>query len=90
LGTILGQSSRVTVYETQKKLAAQRDPTDENVKRLLIFSNNHINPDTTNKLLTRALKKKYIPKEKPKEAPEETTAFTEEDFKKFEKEYIDQ
>lgn len=87
LGTIFGQSSRVTVYETQKKLAAQRDPTDENVKRLLTFSNNYIDPNTTNKLLTRALKK-YIPKEK-KSKESETTAFTEEDFKKFEKEYID-
>ena len=40
-------------------------------------------------LLTRALKKKYVPKEK-KSKESETTAFTEEDFKKFEKEYIDQ
>lgn len=50
LGTILGQSSRVTVYETQKKLAAQKDPTDENVERLLIFSNNRIDPNTTKKV----------------------------------------
>ncbi|KAF3428459.1 hypothetical protein E2986_08104 [Frieseomelitta varia] len=89
LSTILGQSSRVTVYETQKKLAAQKDLTDENVERLLTFSNNRIDPNTTNKLLTRALKKKYVPKEK-KSKESETTAFTEEDFKKFEKEYIDQ
>lgn len=89
LGTIFGRSSKITVYETQKKLAAQKDSTDKNIQKLLILSNNRIDPNTTNKLLERALKKKYIPKvKKPKES--ETTAFTEEDFKKFEKEYMDQ
>ncbi|PBC34017.1 active regulator of SIRT1 [Apis cerana] len=89
LGTILGRSSKVTVYETQKKLATQKDSTDKNIQKLLILSNNRIDPNTTNKLLERALKKKYIPEvKKPKES--ETTAFTEEDFKKFEKEYMDQ
>ncbi|XP_012346116.1 active regulator of SIRT1 [Apis florea] len=89
LGTILGRSSKVTVYETQKKLAAQKDSTDTNIQRLLILSNNRLDPNTTNKLLERALKKKYIPEvKKPKEP--ETTVFTEEDFKKFEKEYMDQ
>lgn len=40
-------------------------------------------------LLDRAVKKRYIPKtQKPKEP--EATAFTEEDFKKFEAEYVDQ
>lgn len=89
LGTIFGRSSKITVYETQKKLAAQKDSTDKNIQKLLILSNNRIDPNTTNKLLERALKKKYIPEvKKPKES--ETTAFTEEDFKKFEKEYMDQ
>ncbi|XP_033350753.1 active regulator of SIRT1-like [Bombus vosnesenskii] len=89
LGTILGRSSKVTVYETQKKLAAKVDPTDENVQRLLLLSTNRIDPNTTNKLLSRALRKRYIPKEKKPKEPE-ATAFTEEDFKKFEKEYVDQ
>ncbi|XP_053974333.1 active regulator of SIRT1-like [Hylaeus anthracinus] len=89
LGTILGRSSKVTVYETKKRLEAEKDPTDENVQGLLMLSSNRINPDTANKLLNRAIKKKYIPKkEKPKEP--ETTVFTEEDFKKFEQEYVDQ
>lgn len=89
LGTILGRSSKVTVYETQKKLATQEDPTAENVQRLLMLSKNHIDQNTINKLIDRAVKKRYIPKpQKPKEP--ETTAFTEEDFKKFEQEYVDQ
>ncbi|OAD52588.1 Active regulator of SIRT1 [Eufriesea mexicana] len=89
LGTILGRSSKVTVYETQKKLAVQEDPTDENVQRLLMLSNNCIDPDTTNKLLNRAVKKRYIPEAKKLKKPE-TTVFSDEDFKKFEKEYVDQ
>ncbi|XP_076172270.1 active regulator of SIRT1 [Ptiloglossa arizonensis] len=89
LGTILGRSSKVTVYETQKRLIVQEDPTDENVQKLLMLSSNRIDQDTTNKLLNRAVKKKYIPKKEKHKKPE-STAFTEEDFKKFEQEYIDQ
>lgn len=89
LGTILGRSSKVTVYETKKKLAAQEDPVNENVQRLLMLSTNRIDPNTANKLLNRAVKKRYIPKSKKPKEPE-ATAFTEEDFKKFEKEYVDQ
>lgn len=89
LGTILGRSSKVTVYETKKKLATAKDPTDENVQRLLMLSTNRIDSKLADKLLDRAVKKRYIPKkEKPKEP--EATAFTEEDFKKFEQEYVDQ
>ncbi|KZC13481.1 PREDICTED: active regulator of SIRT1-like [Dufourea novaeangliae] len=89
LGTVLGRSSKVTIYETKKRLAAQEDPTNENVQRLLMLSSNHIDSNTTDKLLNRAVKKRYIPKkEKPKEP--EVTAFTEEDFKMFEQEYVDQ
>ncbi|CAL7939544.1 unnamed protein product [Xylocopa violacea] len=89
LGTILGRSSKVSVYETQRKLAKQKDPTNKNVRKLLMLSNTRIASQTANKLLDRAVKKRNIPKKnKPKES--ETTAFTEEDFKKFEKEYVDQ
>ncbi|XP_076238194.1 active regulator of SIRT1 isoform X2 [Calliopsis andreniformis] len=89
LGTILGRSSKVTVYETQKRLAVQEDPIGENVQRLLMLSDNRVDPKIATKLIERATKKRYIPKiEKPKEP--EATVFTEEDFKKFEQEYIDE
>ncbi|XP_024874440.1 active regulator of SIRT1-like [Temnothorax curvispinosus] len=88
LGTILGRSSKTTVYETQKRLATQKDPTDENVQRLLLLSSTRINPGTANSLLERAVGKRYIQRqEKPKESEE--TAFTEEDFNKFEREYVE-
>ncbi|XP_031839848.1 uncharacterized protein LOC116430193 [Nomia melanderi] len=88
LGTILGRSSKITVYETKKKITGLKDPTDENVEKLLMLSTNRIESNTAEKFLNRATKKKYISKkQKPKEP--EATAFTEEDFKKFEQEYID-
>ncbi|XP_078041612.1 active regulator of SIRT1 [Augochlora pura] len=89
LGTILGRSSKVTVYETKKKLASEKDPTDKNVERLLMLSTNRIDTNIAEKILDRAIKKKYIPKKEKSKEPE-TTAFTEEDFKKFEQEYVDQ
>jgi len=48
LGVILSRSSKTTVYETQKRLATQKDPTDENVQQLLLLSSNRINPETAN------------------------------------------
>ncbi|KYN32233.1 hypothetical protein ALC56_13611 [Trachymyrmex septentrionalis] len=87
LDTILNRSSKTTVYETQKRLATLKDPTDENVQRLLLFSSNRINAETANILLQRAVGKKYIQQEKLKKSEE--TAFTEEDFKNFEQEYIE-
>lgn len=51
LGTILGRSSKVTVYETQKKLTVQKDPTDKNVQKLLVLSKNRMDPNTVNKVI---------------------------------------
>lgn len=89
LGTVFGRSSKVTVYKVQKKKANRKDPTNDTIKKLLLLSKNSLDANTSKKLLDRAVQKKYIPKkQKPKEP--ETTAFTEEDFKKFEEEYIDE
>lgn len=40
-------------------------------------------------ILNRVQSKKRVPKKKEKPVPKETTVFTEEDFKKFEKEYFE-
>lgn len=88
LDTVLSRSSKVTVYETQKLIAAQQDPTNENVQRLLLLSDNRINRETTNNLFYRAVKKRYITKEE-KAKTSEKTAFTEEDFEKFQREHIE-
>lgn len=87
LDTILGRSSKTTVYETQKRLAIQKDPTNKNVQRLLLLSSNRIDSETANNLLQRAVGKRYIQQEKLKKSEE--TIFTEEDFRKFEQEYVE-
>ncbi|XP_011352372.1 uncharacterized protein LOC105288084 isoform X2 [Ooceraea biroi] len=45
ISTILSKSSK-TVYETQKHIAAQQDPTDDNIKRLLSLSSYSLKPET--------------------------------------------
>lgn len=87
LRTIHKRSNKVTVYEAQRKLGIQENHIDENAKKLLMLSNKCVEPDTANKLFERAVKKRYVPKLKEKKQ-EETTAFTEEDFQKFEAEYV--
>lgn len=44
------RSSKTTIYETQKRIAAQQNRTDENVQRLLLLSSNRINSETANKV----------------------------------------
>ncbi|XP_012528697.1 uncharacterized protein LOC105832367 [Monomorium pharaonis] len=88
IDTILSRSSKTTVYETQKRLGAQKDPTDENVQRLLLLSSNRINSGTANNLLQRAVGEKYI-QDQQKSKELEQTAFTEGDFEKFEQEYVE-
>jgi len=48
--TDFARSSKTTVYETQKRIAAQQDSTDKNVQRLLLLSSNRINSETANKV----------------------------------------
>lgn len=89
LVTALGRSGKVSVYEARKRKATRRDPTDENVQKLLLLSTKRVDSETAEQLLERGVKKKCIPKkEKPKE--QESTVFTEEDFKKFEEEYMNE
>lgn len=86
IATVLGKCNRITVYETQKRIAARQDLTNDNIKKLLSLSKNSLKSETANNLLTRAVRRRYTPKtEKPKKPQE--TVFTEEDFKKFEQEY---
>ncbi|EFN82406.1 hypothetical protein EAI_01549, partial [Harpegnathos saltator] len=84
---MLGRSNRLTPQEAKKRLAAQKDRTEENVQRLLSLKTNQLNSNMSNKLLQRAVKNRIKKQEKPKES--EKTAFTEEDFKKFEQEHIE-
>nr|XP_050860944.1 active regulator of SIRT1-like isoform X2 [Vespula vulgaris] len=86
INNILDRSNKVTVYEAKKRLETKKDLMEENIQNLLLLSSNCLDQHT---VLKRAVKKRYIPKEK-KKAKQESTVFTEEDFKKFEQEYVDQ
>lgn len=85
---ILKRPNRVTVYEARKQLEVKSDPTEENIKKLLSLGKTNIDSETAEKLLQRAVKKRYIYKEEKQK--EETTVFTEEDRRKFEAEYFNE
>ncbi|XP_012261927.2 active regulator of SIRT1-like [Athalia rosae] len=84
--TAINCTAKTTIGKARQKLNQKSDQTEKNIKQLLLLSSNRIDPETSDKLLNRALTRRYIPKNNEPEVPEET-AFTEEDFKKFEKEY---
>ncbi|XP_033209138.1 active regulator of SIRT1-like [Belonocnema kinseyi] len=84
--TPVNRSSRLNIYEAKKRLEAKTDPTEGNIKKLLLLGNSRLDSETADKLIERAVKKRYIHKEEKRE--EQTTVFTEEDFKKFEQEYL--
>ncbi|XP_008555892.1 uncharacterized protein LOC103577146 [Microplitis demolitor] len=84
---IFTHNRKLTVHEARKKLADKKDPTEDNIEKLLLLSNYSVDSDTAAKLFERAVKKRpVLEAEKPKE--EEPTAFTEEDFAKFEAEFM--
>lgn len=87
INAVLGRLSKATVYEVKKQLESKQDSTEETVQNLLLLSSNRIDRTTVDKVLKRA--GKIAPEEK-KDVKEESTVFTEEDFKKFEEEYIDE
>ncbi|XP_014215705.1 active regulator of SIRT1 [Copidosoma floridanum] len=89
---VLKRTSKTTVYQVKQQLKSKIDPTEDNVQRLLLLGSNKLDPETTDKIFSRAVKKPYKSKtkeEKLKEEEENRTAFNEEDFKKFEEEYFD-
>ncbi|XP_066588624.1 active regulator of SIRT1-like [Prorops nasuta] len=86
VNTVLRKRS-INIYQAMKKLQEKQDPTEDNVRKLLLLSSSHINSETADKLINRTVKL-GLKKQEKKKAPE-TTAFTEEDFKKFEQEYCE-
>ncbi|KAK0180482.1 hypothetical protein PV327_006119 [Microctonus hyperodae] len=72
--------------DIEKQLTQKKNLTEANVHRLLLLSSNHIDSNTADKLFERAVKR--VPAPPNKECEEEKTAFTEEDFQNFAKEYF--
>ncbi|KAH0549385.1 uncharacterized protein LOC123261597 [Cotesia glomerata] len=85
--SVFTHNRKVTINEARKKLADKKDLTEENIEKLLHLSSFSVNTEVITKLIERAVSKRaVVEKEKPKE--EEATAFTEEDFAKFEEEFM--
>ncbi|XP_013109630.1 active regulator of SIRT1-like [Stomoxys calcitrans] len=86
-------SEHQTRKQHKKKLQGVRSQlisndakSEENIKRLLALSMNHINIKDAEKIVQRAHKGRYVDKIIPK--VEQESIFTEEDFRKFEEEYF--
>ncbi|KAK0090728.1 hypothetical protein PV325_006287 [Microctonus aethiopoides] len=73
--------------DMKKGLTQKKNLTETNVQRLLLLSSNHIDSNTADKLFDRAVKRLPASLNKEREE-EEKTAFTEEDFQNFAKEYF--
>ncbi|KAF7991338.1 hypothetical protein HCN44_002900 [Aphidius gifuensis] len=86
--SIIQRSSKINVHEAKKQIQQYKDPTNDNVQRLLLLSSSKINPDVSDKIIERALKRRIIKKEVKKVEEEVKTVFTEEDFQNFEAEYV--
>lgn len=84
----LKQKQKITIKQAKNTIIRKKDKISENVRKLLLMqSAPKLSDEATETLLRRARTQRYvIPEKKPVE--ESTTAFTEEDFLKFEKEYF--
>lgn len=48
--TPVNRSSRLTIYEAKKRLDAKTDPTEGNIKKLLLLGNSRIDSETADKV----------------------------------------
>lgn len=88
---VITSDKKVSVIEAREKLKAKEKILQDNLARIKLLKKKcavKLDKDIADKVIERALTRKpIIPK--IEEKPEESTAFTEEDFKKFEEEYVD-
>ncbi|GLV31588.1 hypothetical protein CBL_07349 [Carabus blaptoides fortunei] len=88
---VITSNKKVSVTEAREKLKTKERILQENLARIKLLKKKcavKLDKDIADKVIERALTRKPIaPKIEKK--PEESTVFTEEDFKKFEEEYVD-
>lgn len=88
---VITSNRKVSVIEAREKLKAKEKILQDNLARIKLLKKKcavKLDKDIADKVIERALTRKPITP-KIEEKPEESTAFTEEDFKKFEEEYVD-
>nr|CAH7713266.1 unnamed protein product [Callosobruchus chinensis] len=89
---LLSTNRKLTVAELKKQLKPKEQILKENLKKLeLIKEASRVNLDkeTVKKIVERAVTRRPIKGKSKKSKKNQKTAFTEEDFKKFEEEYFD-
>lgn len=82
------QKQKITIKQAKNKISRGKEKISENLRKILMMDSAvKMSDEATDTLLRRARTQRYvIPEQKP--AEDSTTAFTEEDFLKFEKEYF--
>ncbi|KAJ3664404.1 hypothetical protein Zmor_008579 [Zophobas morio] len=88
---VLSISKKLTVTEARKLIKSKDEILKENLKKLKQIQGActiELDKETTEKILERAVTKRPV-KAKKKTKKAQKTAFTEEDFKNFEEEYLD-
>ncbi|CAG9767930.1 unnamed protein product [Ceutorhynchus assimilis] len=81
---------KYTVQEAKTKLKSKKQILEENLRKLKLIQEHSkvtLNETTTKNIIERAVTRRPIKTEKNKQKSTKT-AFTEEDFKKFEEEYL--
>lgn len=83
---------KLNIVEIRKKRKSQSEILNANLEKLKLIKEIctiEIEKEAVHKLIERAVTRRPI-KSKPKSKKSQKTAFTEEDFKKFEEEYFDE
>ncbi|CAH0546417.1 unnamed protein product [Brassicogethes aeneus] len=86
---LLSTSTKYTVVEAKKLHKSKEQRIKENLKKLKLIRKActiELDRITTKQIIDRGITKRPV-KARPKSKPVKKTAFTEEDFKKFEEEY---
>lgn len=82
-------ATKSAIEQAHEYLRNGKNRADENLKKLLLFSgSSKLDAETTDKLIRRAQNRKYVIAVPKTAAADEATAFTDEDFEKFEREYF--
>jgi hypothetical protein len=87
---VLATSKKLTVLEAKKNFKSKDEILRENLKKVKEIRKAcriELDKETTEKIIERAVTRKPV-KAKKKTKKAQKTAFTEEDFKKFEEEYV--
>ncbi|VEN56600.1 unnamed protein product [Callosobruchus maculatus] len=89
---LLSTNRKLTVAELRKQLKPKEEILRQNLRKLELIkeaSKVNLDKETVQKIVERAVTKRPIKKKSKKSKKNQKTAFTEEDFKKFEEEYFD-